>query len=464
MFKKRNYTFFYILSGAFLLFILSCNPQNADSKESFLKDLKYRTFNFFWDNKDELTGLIPDRFPTREFTSIAATGFGLTSYIIGVENNYISRSEGADQVEKTLKWLWNSKQGPELNGTTGYMGFYYHFLTYNDGIRFNNVELSTIDTGWLLAGVLACQSYFTGENPMELNIRTLADSLFLRVNWKWAMEGKENMSMGWHPESGFIKSRWEGYNEAMMIIIMSLGSPTYPVHDSAWNSWCKTYTWKEYMGREQLNFGPLFGHQYSHMFIDFRGIYDPYMAKTGIDYFENSRRATLSNRQYCIANPGNFTSYGENIWGLTACDGPANVLGADTLRFRTYWARGASALEITDDGTISPTAAGGSIPFAPEECINALFTMKNTFGKRLYQEYGFKDSFNMTYHRPGSLKKGWFDPDYLGIDQGPIIIQLENYQTELIWKIMKKNNYIISGLKKAGFTGGWLDELQVSPG
>jgi hypothetical protein len=245
----------------------------------------------------------------------------------------------------------------------------------------------------------------------------------------------------------------------MMIIIMALGSPSHPIHDSAWNSWCKTYQWKEYQGMEFVNFSPLFGHQYTHMFIDFRGLQDPYMKNKGIDYFENSRRATLANRQYCITNPGRFESYDNNIWGLSACDGPAVVMEADTLRFRTYWARGAGALEIGDDGTITPTAAGGSIPFAPEECINALYTMRNTFGDNLYQEYGFKDAFNMSFTQPGSMKKGWFDVDYLGIDQGPILIQLENYQSELIWKVFKTNKYIIKGLKKAGFTGGWLDEV-----
>jgi hypothetical protein len=462
--KKHNHYFLNCLTGIIILLSLSCQQNPVVTKEDFLKDLKKRTFNFFWENKDPTTCQIPDRFPTRQFTSTAATGFGLASYIIGIENKYISRAEGAEQVEKTLTWLWNSRQGPESSGTTGYMGFYYHFLTYDDGVRFKNVELSTIDTGWLLSGILACQSYFTGEVPEEQRIRALADSIFLRVEWDWAMDGKETMSMGWHPETGLIKASWQGYNEAMMIIILALGSPTHPVHDSAWNSWCKTYQWREYMGMEFVNFGPLFGHQYSQMFIDFRGIYDPYMAKKGIDYFENSRRATLSNRQYCITNPGKFEGYSSTIWGLTACDGPADVKEADTLRYRTYWARGAGALGIADDGTIAPTASGGSVPFAPEECIDALFTMKNTFGDNLYQEYGFKDSFNMTFTPSGKKQKGWFDPDYLGIDQGPILIQLENYQTDLIWKIMKQNKYIINGLKKAGFTGGWLDGPTTAPG
>lgn len=456
MLRKEHRNSIYLLSAAILVMLASCKPAEM-SREQFEGDLKIRTFNFFWDKADEPTGQIPDRFPTRNFTSIAATGFGLTSYIIGVENNYISRDQAVERVEKTLNWLWNSKQGPEAEGISGYQGFYYHFLTYGEGIRFKTVELSTVDTGWLLAGILACQSYFSGTDPREERIRALADSIYLRVNWEWAMEGQETMSMGWHPEKGFIPARWIGYNESMMVIILGLGSPTHAIHDSAWQSWCKTYEWMEFKGMEFLNFGPLFGHQYSHMFIDFRGIYDPFISTKGIDYFENSRRATLSNRQYCIDNPGGFKSYSENIWGLSACDGPADVV-QDGKRFHTYWARGAGARYKEDDGTITPTAAGGSIPFAPDECINALFTMKITFGDKLYQEYGFKDAFNMTYKSPESLEKGWFDIDYLGIDQGPIIIQLENYHSELIWNIMKTNPYIINGLKKAGFRGGWLDK------
>lgn len=452
MTKKRKGAFKIIIAGILFLLSASCAKDQMVSKEDFLKDLKKRSFEFFWDTRDPVTGQIPDRFPTEHFTSITATGFGLAAYIIGIENNYISRGQGAKEVEKTLIWLRNSPQGPETAGRTGYQGFYYHFLTNREGVRFKDVELSTIDTGWLMAGILACQSYFTSADPVEKNIRDLADSLFLRVNWNWAMNERSTMSMGWHPENGHIRATWEGYNEAMLLLILGLGSPTYPIPDSSWTAWCKTYFWKEFEGYEHLNFSPLFGHQYSHLFIDFRGIQDDYMKRKGIDYFENSRRATLSNRNYCIANPRGFEGYSKKIWGLSACDGPA-----DTLQFHTYWARGASAMYIADDGTITPTAAGGSIPFAPDECIEALYTMKNTFGDKLYQKYGFKDAFNLSYTSPGKTEKGWFDIDYLGIDQGPIIIQLENYQTGLIWNLMKKNKYIINGLNKAGFKGGWLD-------
>lgn len=422
----------------------------------FVEDLKLRTFNYFWDVVDRDTWQTDDRYPTKNFASVAATGFALPAYVIGIENEYITREEGAERVLNTLNWLWNAPQGPEEEGVTGNKGLFYHFLNYETGDRFKQVELSTIDTGLLMAGVLTMQSYFDGDNDIEKQIRAVADSLYLRVDWNWAMNNNKTMSMGWHPERGFIEAQWAGYNEAMVLLIQALGSPTHPIPDNSWEVWTETYLWEDFYGFEHVNFGPLFGHQYSQMFVDFKGIQDDYMKEKGIDYFENSRRATLSNRAYAIANPGNFVGYSEDIWGLTASDGPANVtkeVNGREVKFVTYTARGVAADYLNDDGTIVPTAAGGSIPFAPEETLRALYTMKIQFGDKLYQEYGFVDAFNLTFQ-----EGGWFNPDYIGIDQGPILIQLENLQTGLIWNTLKKNKYIQSGLKKAGFTGGWLGE------
>lgn len=457
----KRYMKYIVICQIFIMF-LSCNPPPpADSdKTAFLNDLKKRTFLYFWELADKPTGQIPDRFPSHNFTSIAATGFGLAGYLVGIENHYITREDGAERVLRALNWLWQSRQGPENSGITGFKGFYYHFLNYGDGTRYRDVELSTIDTGLLMSGILACQSYFDQDNESEKQIREMADSLFLRVEWDWAMNGQECMSMGWFPDRGFLDAQWTGYNEAMILILMALGSPTHPIHDSAWNSWCKKYQWAEFYGQEHVNFAPLFGHQYSHMFVDFRGIQDKYMKEKGIDYFENSKRATISNRAYCIDNPRGFKGYSEDIWGLTACDGPGGgkqTFGLNTVEFWDYRARGASIIEIVDDGTIAPTAAGGSVPFAPEICIDALIAMKNKFGDKLYQEYGFKDAFNLSVQLSDKSDPGWFDKDYIGIDQGPILIQMENYQTGLIWETMKKNKYILNGLRKAGFTGGWLE-------
>lgn len=428
--------------------------------QEFSEDLKERTFTYFWEVVDSTTWQSDDRYPSRTFTSIAATGFALPAYIIGIENEYVSRDEGTERVLNVLEWLWNAPTGDAAEGTAGYRGFYYHFLNYESGTRYRDVELSTIDTALLMAGVLTAQSYFDEDDPEEQQIRAFADSLYQRVEWDWAMNGNSTMSMGWRPERGFIEAQWTGYNEAMILLLLALGSPEHAIPDNSWNVWTSTYDWEDFYGYEHVNFGPLFGHQYSQMFVDFRGIQDEYMKEKGIDYFENSRRATLSNRAYCIANPGNFEGYGENIWGLTASDGPANetrTIGTKSVRFRTYHARGAAKGYIEDDGTIVPTAAGGSIPFAPEETLQALYTMKQKYGDQLYSDYGFRDAFNLTYQ-----EGGWFNPDYIGIDQGPIIIQLENLESELIWDVLKENQYIQKGLEKAGFTGGWLEETDES--
>jgi hypothetical protein len=438
---------------------------------AFLDTLQRRTFNWFWDQTNAQTGLTPDRWPTKSFSSVAAIGFALTAYPVGVERGYITRAAGAERTLNTLRFLYNAPQGRQPTAVTGYKGFFYHFLDMDTGHRFQTVELSTIDTSLLLAGALFCQSYFDGADATEASIRAYADSMYRRVEWPWAITKPPVLSMGWHPETGFINSHWEGYDEAMIIYILAYGSPTYPIDPAsgAWNAWTSTYRWAPFYGREHVNFAPLFGHQYSHVWIDFRGIQDTYMRGKGIDYFENSRRATLSQRAYAIDNPGQWKDYGPTIWGLTAVDGPLDAtltISGRARQFFTYRARGAAAGEITDDGTIGPTAAGGSIPFAPEVTIPALVAMREKYGDNLFTNYGFLDSFNPTFDvevKPQHGKVvpgvGWFDTDYLGIDQGPIVAMIENYRSDLIWKTMKKNPYIIAGLKRAGFTGGWLNTI-----
>src|SRR5687767_2829139 len=445
-------------------------PGLTARETAFLDTLQRNTFNWFWQQTDARTGLTPDRWPTKSFSSVAAIGFALTAYPIGVERMYVTRAQAAERTLNTLRFLYNAPQGSQPTNVTGYKGFFYHFLDMETGYRFQQVELSTIDTSLLLAGALFCQSYFDGNTANEVAIRAYADSLYRRIEWPWAITKPPVLSMGWHPERGFIDSHWEGYDEAMIIYILAFGSPTHPIDPAAWNAWTSTYRWADFYGYEHVNFAPLFGHQYSHIWVDFRGIQDAYMRGKGIDYFENSRRATLSQRAYAIANPGGWKDYGANIWGLTAVDGPLDVtlnVGGRSRQFYTYRARGAAAGEISDDGTIGPTAAGGSVPFAPEETIAALIAMREKYGSNLFTSYGFLDSFNPTFdvdvkpqHGKVVRGAGWFDTDYLGIDQGPIIAMIENYRSNLIWNTMKKNPYIIAGLKKAGFTGGWLANAQ----
>ncbi len=444
-----------------LMCLCSCsNPKDLANTAYNRETLKRKTFNYFWELADSTNKQIPDRYPTLTFSSIAATGFGLSSYIVGIENKYISRKEGAERVLKTLQILWSLPQSAESTGVSGHKGFFYHFLTLDKAQRYKQVELSTIDTGLLMAGVLSCLSYFDAENdPIEKEIRQVADALYLRVDWQWMMKPNGSMSMGWHPEKGFIESEWAGYNEAMVLLIMAMGSSSHPIPDSSWTKWCSTYPLDTFYGQKNVQFDPLFGHQYSHIWIDFRGIQDSFMRVNNDDYFENSKKATLANRAYCISNPMKWQGYQENQWGLTACDGPTNgkmTIDGIERQFYDYRARGAASIQIVDDGTIAPTAAGGSFPFTPKESEACLKYMWEKHYANLVGEFGFKDAYNLTY-KDEKHPNGWFDIDYLSIDQGPILLMIQNHETQIIWNTMKKNPYILNGLNKAGFKGGWLE-------
>jgi hypothetical protein len=434
--------------------------------DPFLDTVQTRTFRWFWDNTDARTGLTPDRWPTRSFSSVAAIGFGLSAYVVGAERGYVTRTAAAVRTLATLRFLYTLPQDSTSSGVAGYRGFFYHFLDFDRGLRFERVELSTIDTALLLAGALSCQQYFDRSDPTETAIRAYADSIYRRADWRWARNNPPVVSMGWHPERGFIEAQWVGYNEAMLLYVLALGSPTHAVEPDAWTAWTSGYHWASFYGQEHVNFAPLFGHQYSHIWIDFRGIQDAYMRGRAIDYFENSRRATLSQRAYAVHNPGGWRGYGAELWGLTAVDGPKDTtvaVGGRERRFFTYRARGAAANEVVDDGTLAPTAVGGSVPFAPEIAIPTLKHMRRTYGLDLFAQYGFIDSFNPTYEFAGRVQhgrvvpgRGWFDTDYLGIDQGPILLMIENYRTGLLWELMKTNPYFVRGLCRAGFTGGWI--------
>jgi len=444
--------------------------QPTPAETAALDELEERTFRFFWETANPDNGLVPDRAPSPSFSSIAAVGFGLTAYGVGVERGWVTREQARARTLATLRFFRDAPQGPDAAGMTGYKGFYYHFLDMKTGQRFQTVELSTIDTALLLAGVLFAQQYFDGADPDEVEIRKVADELYRRADWAWASSARPPaISMGWTPEGGLHDYDWVGYNEAMVVLVLALGSPTFPAGDGAWDTFTagyeKRWGWgASYGGPEHLRFPPLFGHQYSHAWIDFRGIQDAYMRGKGIDYFENSRRATAWQRAYANQNPEGWKGYGGDVWGLTACDGPADRQAVDSSgrarTFKSYAARGPGQL---DDGTLAPTAAASSIAFAPELAIPAIMAMKEKFGAQVYSTYGFLDAFNPSYDYEGPLSGGrlapgfgWVDVDYLGIDQGPIVAMLENYRSGLIWKVMKKSPYVRTGLQRAGFTGGWL--------
>jgi hypothetical protein len=443
-------------------------------ERAFIDTLSRRTFDFFWETTNPRNGLTPDRWPSKSFSSVAAVGFALTAYPIGVARGWVSRDAARERVLTTLRFFWRAPQGPEGSNVTGYKGFYYHFLDMETGFRFEHVELSTIDTALLLAGALTCRQYFDGDDAGDREVRALADSIYQRVDWPWARDGGIAVNMGWRPEPaanqnvrGFNISSWRGYDEGMILYILALGSPTHPVDPAAWTEWAKTYRWDRFQGYEFVQFAPLFGHQYSHIWVDFRGVADAYMRSRGIDYFENSRRATLSQRAYATANPSGWRGYGPDAWGLTASDGPLDstfAVDGKSRTFHTYWARGAAAGELRDDGTLVPTAAAGSIAFAPDVVIPTLMALRARYGDPLFGRYGFVDAFNPTLRANGPpLHHGrivnnlaWFDADYLGIDQGPIVAMAENWRTGMIWRLLQKDPDIVRGMCRAGFAGGWL--------
>lgn len=467
--------------------IISTNPSKLSQKPvppvpampehaALLDDLQRRTFNFFWETTNPETGLTPDRWPAPSASSIAGVGFGFVVLTVGVNRGYITRAAAAERTLNTLRFLWSLKQGPEPRGNGGYKGFFYHFLDTKTGDRLAQCELSTIDTALLIAGALFAADYFNADNSTEREIRDLANKLYERIDWKWAQHDGRRISMGWHPETqSLIKDKtgqWNGYNEGMIVYVLALGSPTHPADPDAWTAWCETYPdhWGSYAGYEHLIFPPHFGHQYSHIFVDFRGIKDEYMRGRGFDYFENSRRATYSQRAYGFYNPLEYRGYSENIWGITACDGPYNgklPYKGRQQQFVTYAGRGAAIIgdkDTYDDGTIAPTGAIASMPFAPEIVIPSMVEFHNLYGHQIYKEYGFVDAFNPSFEYDvptpdGKVIKdfGWVARDYLAIDQGPIVIGIENYRNDFVWKFARNNAILKRGLKRAGFTGGYLD-------
>jgi hypothetical protein len=436
----------------------------------FLEDIEHKTFDFFWANANPKNGLVPDRYPTRKFASVAAVGFALTAYPIGVERGYITRVEARDRVLRTLRFFRDAPQGPGAKGFAGYKGFYYHFLDMETGARFNELaDLSMIDTSLFIAGVLFCESYFDGTDPQEKELRKIADWLYRRIDWGWASRDDDTVALSWTPEMGFHQRNWRGYNESSIMYILGLGSPTAPMPASAWQSYTSTFDFhwvKE--GMWYLSFPPLFGHQYAHVWIDFRDIRDAYMRSKGIDYFDNTRRAIFAQRSYVIANPMKWVGYSSRLWGITASDGPVEATleyNGEIRAFHAYAARGAGGAQNFDDGTLAPNAVAGALPFTPEIAIPTLRLMKEQYGKYIYSTFGFVDAFNLSFNYTdvkltyGRVvpEVGWVDDNYLGIDEGLTITMIENFRSGFIWRVMRRSPYLRRGLERAGFQGGWVD-------
>jgi hypothetical protein len=420
-----------------------------------LARLQADTFQYFLREWNPENGLVPDSTRQGAPSSIAAVAFALTVYPIGVERKYLSRK---DAIKRTLKKLRFFHNGPEGKGTDaiGHRGFYFHFLDMKTGHRAWKSEISTIDTAYLLVGALTAAQYFDRETKAEREIRQLADALYRRADWHWARNGALTVTLGWKPEAGFNKHRWTGYSEALILYILALASPTFPIPAESYRTWTRTYKWKTLYGHEFLYAGPLFIHQLSHVWIDFRGIQDEYMRGKAIDYFENTRRATYAQQQYAIRNPKRFKGYCEYIWGVTASDGPGPVkrrVDGRVVRFYDYVARGIP--NGPDDGTLAPWAILASLPFAPEIVLPSLKYFNQQFPE-LTSHYGFKCSYNPTFADSKTNKNGWVSRGYYGIDQGPIVAMIENYRTGFLWRLMRKCPYIVEGLRRAGFGGGWI--------
>jgi hypothetical protein len=437
--------------------LLPCDKDRPGSATDLdLDRLQWTTILYDLHETNPDNGLVRDKTDLAAPSSIAATGLAMANLPIVVERGVVCRPFAAKLARRRLRYLHDLPQGLEPDAS-GYKGFFYHFLDVETGRRVWQSELSTIDSAFLFAGMLTAATYFDRDTADEAEIRRLADALYCRADWNWARNGGATLTHGWRPESGFLPYRWEGYDEGLLLYVLGLGSPTYALPPESYAAFCATYEWTQLYGRELLYSGPLFTHQLSHLWIDFRGIRDAFMREHASDYFENSRQATFVQQAYAVENPLQFAGYGEYCWGFTACDGPGwvkRVVDGVERQFFDYIARGAPF--GPDDGTVAPWVVVASLPFAPEIVIPTVRHLTCVELGGLHRPYGFKASFNQTFSVDNSPIGWWVTPYQFGIDQGPVVLMIENYRTGLIWDIMRRCPPILTGLRRAGFTGGWL--------
>lgn len=430
--------------------------------DAMLETIARQAFGYFEYEFNPHNGLVPDKTAPGWPCSIAAVGMALSAYPVGVARGYLSRSNALQRTLTTLRFFSGSEQS-NAPDATGYRGFYYHFLDMQTGKRAFNSELSSIDTALLMAGVLCAAAFFNETDPREADVRKLADALYRRVDWHWMLAGHATLCHGWRPEGGFLPYHWQGYDEALILYVLALASPTHAVGPKSFAAWASTYQWRTVEGIASLHASSLFIHQMSHAWIDFRGLQDDFMRRHGSDYFHNSAQATRIQQRYAIRNPHGFTGYGALNWGITASDGP----GArnphppgDPHTYFDYIARGVP--NGPDDGTLAPWAVAASLPFAPDIVLP---TLEHYLQLHLHLEnaYGFKASFNATYPSGRNHPVGWVSPFHFGINVGPIVLMIENYRSSMIWECCRRIPAIARGLRAAGFTGGWLDDLGADP-
>lgn len=390
----------------------------AAGDEEFLEMLQRRTFTYFLDCTNPENGLVMDKADNfgpcpldSSFASISGVGFGLAAMVVAAERGWISREEAERRTLVTLRFFWGRM--------THEHGFFYHFVDMRTGKRFEKVELSSIDTALFIAGALVAASYYA-----DPEIKLLAHRLYNRVDWQWMTNGGTFLSMGWTPEEGFLPFSWDHFSEGILMYIMAMGSPTHPLPASCWNL---RRTWGKYGPHQLIACPPLFTHQFPQVFLDLRGLSDRFA-----DYFQNSVQATLANRRFCLEGRASFKTFSDDCWGLTACIGPNG-----------YQAYGASPGPAPVDGTVAPAAAACSIVFTPDLSIRALRYMYREWGDRILGRFGFTDSFNAD---PAFVAREAF-----AINQGPTILMIENYRSNLIWNLFMRNPCIQAGMRRAGF-------------
>lgn len=438
------------------------HARDDKSDAARIASLQRATFGYFRQMSDDSTGLVRDSTRDGSPATIAGSGFALACYTVAVARGFVTRNEGIRHVLASLRFLWAADQSGARDAT-GYRGFFYHFMEPHTGRRYGRSEISTIDSGILFAGALVAAAYFNGSDPDEQEIRILADALYQRADWAWATAPDGALLHGWRPVRGFLPYGWCGYNEALFLYILALGSPTHPISAHSYTRWTSTYSWKRIYQYDFLYAGPLFIHQLSHVWIDFRGVQDAFMRAKGIDYFENSRRATYVQREYARRNPRGLRGYDGSSWGITASDGPGpmrlNIDGVDR-QFYAYRARGVPY--GADDGTLSPWSVAASLPFAPEIVLPTLRHLDETRPETT-GEFGYKCSYNPTFPSGGKNAQsvtgdsGWIASGHYAIDQGPVVLMIENYRSGLVWQLLRDCPYILDGLTRAGFAGGWLE-------
>jgi hypothetical protein len=423
-----------------------------DSRDrEMLGTLQHDTFDYFFRQSSPHNGLIADKTQPGSPSSTTATGLGLSAYCVAVERGWMPRATAVARTLATLRFFRDSVQGPQPEAS-GYHGFYYHFLDMNTGRRAAQSELSTVDTAFLIAGVLTVGSYFTGSSEDEREIRAIADALYRRVDWAWASNDSGSIGHGWTPEHGLLTSSWDkGYSEALLLYVLALGSPTFPVAAQGYHDWTATFERKTVYDVDYLYAGPLFIHQLSHIWLDFRGIRDDRTREVDFDYFENSRRATLVQQRYAIANPRGFAHYSKDGWGFTASDGPGpavRVVDGIRREFYGYLARGAPF--GPDDGTISPWAVVASLPFAPDLVCQTIRHATEHLTPGGKHRGGFDASYNSTFLGKDNPQQ-WASPWRFGLNEGPIVLMIENFTCQLMWNVFMRSPFVVAGLRRAGF-------------